>query len=52
MGLFVASNQSKTDLHAGVSQFCVKQVVFNLSNTVICDDEASMRLNTEMHDEG
>ena len=51
-GLFVAPNQSKTDLHIGVSQFCVKQVVFNLSNTVICDDETSMQSNTEMRDEG
>ena len=34
-----------------MSQFCVKQVVFNLSNTVIRDDEALMRSNTEMCDE-
>ena len=50
-GLFVAPNRSKTNLHARVSRFCVKQVVFNLSNTVICDGEVSMQSNTEMRNE-
>ena len=51
MGLFVAPNQSKTDLHTRVSRFCVKQVVSNLSNTMIHEDEASMWSNTKTRDE-
>ena len=51
ISLFVALNRSKTDLQARVLQFCVKQVVFNLSNILIHDVEASMRSSTKTRNE-